>query len=188
MSCYSQYGISLDRRLLSCMYDSPSGLFPDSSLRNLHYVHPPLLLLPLPLPPLAYTLPSAHTHGILSDSVVHKLLTFICLFIYKCGQYLVDQSGQRQSMPDLVGTCISDLQSQYILVILSYLLIWERQRFSVPYVGPQKVLLVLICVPACLNACERTGTCIPARKIVSPAYAQELFAKLLHVGCSSCSR
>ena len=46
-------------------------------LSNLPCVRPPLLLLPPRLPPLAHTLPSAHTYAVLYDSVVPKLPTLI---------------------------------------------------------------------------------------------------------------
>ena len=46
-------------------------------LCNLPCVRPPLLLLAPRLPPLAHTLPSAHTCAVLYDSVVPKLPTLI---------------------------------------------------------------------------------------------------------------
>ena len=59
------------------MYDSPSGLFTDSKLSNLPYVHASQLILPPRLPPLAHTFCSAYTHAVLCHSVVHQLPTLI---------------------------------------------------------------------------------------------------------------
>ena len=74
-SSHSWFRISLDRRLLTCIWDSPYGLFTDSWSSNLHCVHPPLLLLPPRLSLLAHTLPSANTYAILYDSVIQMLAT-----------------------------------------------------------------------------------------------------------------